>query len=87
MISAPSDYTSLDVEREWTLLQEALKDVARDGLVIAERLEKPTLAHLQRRLRRGQYHIFHFIGHGAFDEGTDDGVVLLEEQTRAAAAR
>jgi tetratricopeptide (TPR) repeat protein len=79
MISSPSDYLPLDVEREWTILQDALHDLSRDGLVVAERLEKATLPHLQRRLRRGEYHIFHFIGHGAFDEGTQDGVLLLED--------
>ena len=79
MISSPSDYPTLDVEREWSVLQEALQDVQRDGLVVAERLERPSLAALQRRLRRGQYHIFHFIGHGTFDEATQDGVLLLED--------
>ncbi|MEZ4672957.1 MAG: CHAT domain-containing protein [Caldilineaceae bacterium] len=37
-----------------------------------------TLAELQRQLRRTQFHIFHYIGHGAFDEQTQDGVLLLE---------
>ncbi len=82
MISSPTDYPALDVEREWAVLQEALADVQRDGLVVAERLERPSLAALQRRLRRGQYHVFHFIGHGAFDEATQDGVLLLEDDDR-----
>jgi len=79
MISSPSDYPPLNVEREWTILQDALHDLSRDGSVVAERLDKATLPQLQRRLRRGEYHIFHFIGHGAFDEGTQDGVLLLED--------
>ncbi len=82
MISSPSDYPALDVEREWAVLQEALADVQRDGLVVAERLERPSLAALQRRLRRGQYHVFHFIGHGAFDDASQDGVLLLEDDDR-----
>ena len=45
-----------------------------------ERLEQATLPALQRRLRRGEYHIFHFIGHGAFDERAQDGVLLLEDE-------
>ena len=40
----------------------------------------PTLAELQRKLRQGQYHIFHFIGHGGFDDQAQDGVLILEDQ-------
>jgi hypothetical protein len=80
MISSPSDYPPLDVEREWTKLKEALSDLEKRGLVILERMTKPTLGTLQRRLRRGEYHIFHFVGHGAFDERAQDGVLLLEDE-------
>ena len=79
MISCPSDYPQLDVEREWTRLQEALGDLEQGGLVVLERLEEATLLALQRRLRRGAYHIFHFMGHGGFDERAQDGVLLLED--------
>ncbi len=55
-------------------------------MVAVERLPEPTLAALQRRLRRGEYHIFHFIGHGAFDERAQDGVLLMEDEARIARA-
>jgi len=80
MISSPSDYPRLDVEREWTKLKEALGELEGRGLVALERLEEATLGTLQRRLRRGEYHIFHFIGHGGFDEQAQDGVLLLEDE-------
>ncbi len=79
MISSPTDYPRLDVDREWAKISEALADVQGLGLVVAERLEEATLPALQRKLRRGTYHIFHFIGHGGFDEHAQDGVLLLEE--------
>ncbi len=79
MISSPADYPRLDVDREWAKISEALADVQGLGLVVAERLEEATLPALQRKLRRGTYHIFHFIGHGGFDEHAQDGVLLLEE--------
>jgi hypothetical protein len=60
MISCPSDYPQLDVEQEWTRLQEAMGDLEQGGLVALERLEHATLLALQRRLRQGEYHIFHF---------------------------
>lgn len=80
MVSSPSDYPPLDVEHEWTKLHEALADLEQRGLVLLDRLDEATLPALQRRLRHGPYHVFHFVGHGGFDEGMDDGVLVLEGQ-------
>ncbi|OIO88093.1 MAG: hypothetical protein AUK03_16890 [Anaerolineae bacterium CG2_30_64_16] len=80
MISAPADCPPLDVEREWMKLNQALGDLQQRGLVTVERLDKATLAALQQQLRRGEYHVFHFIGHGAFDPQTQDGVLILEDE-------
>ncbi|MCZ6626307.1 MAG: CHAT domain-containing protein [Deltaproteobacteria bacterium] len=80
MISSPSDYPRLDVEREWAKLCDALGDLEQRGLLALERLDDATLVSLQRRLRREQYHIFHFIGHGGFDEHAQDGVLILEDE-------
>jgi len=79
MISSPTDYPQLDVKRESAKMDEALSDLEQRGLVKVERQENATLAELQRRLRQGQYHIFHFIGHGGFDEQQQDGVLILED--------
>jgi hypothetical protein len=81
LISSPTDYPRLDVEREWTKLREALADLQQRGLVVLERLEEATLASLQRRLRRGECHILHFIGHGGFNQQTQDGLLILEEES------
>jgi CHAT domain len=80
MISSPTDYPSLDVEGEWPRLNEALGDLIKAGTLSLERIEEATLAALQRRLRRSQYHIFHFIGHGEFDQTLQEGVLLLERE-------
>jgi hypothetical protein len=79
MISSPTDYPQLDVTRESAKMAEALADLEQRGLVTVERQEVATLAELQRRLRQGQYHIFHFIGHGGFDDQAQDGVLILED--------
>jgi hypothetical protein len=34
---------------------------------------------LLEALRQGEYHVLHFIGHGDFDEATEDGVLLMED--------
>jgi tetratricopeptide (TPR) repeat protein len=82
MISSPSDYPKLDVEQEWTKLRDALGDLEQRSLVVLERLEETTLAALQRKLRQAEYHIFHFIGHGGFDEQAQDGVLVLEDEAK-----
>lgn len=80
MISSPSDYLPLDVEQEWATLSQALGDLEQRGLVALERLEEATLSALQRLLRAGEYHIFHFIGHGSFDESSQDSLLILEDE-------
>lgn len=81
MISDPTDYERLDVEGEWARLNSALADLQRRGLVEIVRLDKATLLELQRALRDRQFHIFHYIGHGVFDEGADDGFLVLEDES------
>jgi Tol biopolymer transport system component/nucleoside phosphorylase len=81
MISSPTDYPELLVEDEWAKLGQVLGDLERRGLVTLERLERASLDALQRRLRRASYHIFHFIGHGEFDRRSQDGLLVLEDQT------
>jgi len=84
MVSSPTDYPQLDVEAEWARLDEGLGDLMERGVVEIHRLERATLRELQRALRRDEFHLFHFIGHGGYDEAADDGLLLLEtEQGRA----
>ncbi len=79
MISSPFNYPPLNVEGEWEKLNEALHDLEKRDLVTLTRLGKANLAALQKQLRRGDYHIFHFIGHGGFDRQAQDGVLILED--------
>jgi len=80
MISCPQDSTQFSVEQEWTNLNQALDNLIEKGLVVLERLEKATLTMLFRQLRRGEYHIFHFIGQGGFDQQAEDGILILENE-------
>jgi hypothetical protein len=80
MIASPADAPALDVEGEWLRLTDALAELQRQNVVALERLDEATLPALQRLLRRSQYQVFHFIGHGAFDEAGQDGVLLLEDE-------
>jgi len=82
MISSPRDFPTLNVQKEWENLQESLSRLESRGMVALTRLEKPTLQMLQRQLRREQYHIFHFIGHGVFSKQYQDGFLLFEDEMR-----
>ena len=82
MISSPSDYPALDVEAEWTLLNDSLADRIAAGQIAIERLAGASLESLQHRLRRENYHIFHFIGHGEFDQTLQEGVLILESENK-----
>ena len=82
MISAPDDVPGLEGEEEWVKLTAALDDLIRDGLVEVDRLEAGTLAALQRPMRRREYHVLHFIGHGIYDEDAQDGALALEGADR-----
>ncbi len=79
MISSPEDYPALDVEDEWNRIESALAPLIERGAVVIDRADDATLLELQRRLRRHEYHIFHYLGHGGFDEKSDDGVLVLED--------
>lgn len=82
MVSSPTDYDPLDVEHEWHQLQSALAPLVAQRLLVVDRLQTPTLSALQSQLRRGEYHIFHFIGHGGFDsaEGAAEGVLVVQDE-------
>ncbi|MEW6030609.1 MAG: CHAT domain-containing protein [Chloroflexota bacterium] len=80
MICGPKDFPKLDVEREWENLRESVQSLQAGGLVHLHRLTPPTLPALQQQLRREQYHIFHFVGHGVFSKRDQDGFLLLENE-------
>jgi tetratricopeptide (TPR) repeat protein len=79
MISNPQEHP-LNVEDEWKKLRDTLSELEQKGLVKLERIEA-NRGKLQRALRKNQYHVFHFIGHGGFDAQSDDGLLLFETAT------
>jgi CHAT domain len=78
VVSSPSDYDELDVERERANLGQALSSVADSGSIELHWLERPSLHALLHRLQNETFHALHFIGHGSYDERADEGVLLFE---------
>ncbi|MGH7493314.1 MAG: CHAT domain-containing protein [bacterium] len=80
MISSPWDHSPLDVDQEWHNLKAAIHKLESKGLVRVERLETATLSMLQKKLQEHEFHIFHFIGHGNFNQNTQEGVLIFEDE-------
>ena len=80
MIAAPSDLQSLDIEKEKKRIEEAVKDLETRGLVELTWLSGQTWRDLQRAMRGGPWHVFHFIGHGGFDTFKDEGLICLSNE-------
>ena len=79
VIPGPNSMPEIQADRRWLRMIDSLDYLAVDGTMIFERLEKPTLLDLQRRLRQGTYHALHFIGY-AGDRSRQDGELILEDE-------
>jgi hypothetical protein len=77
LVASPNDLPHLDGERERLRVDAATKELQDRGLLEVEWLSGATWRHIQAALRRGEWNIFHFVGHGGFDPNTDEGVVAL----------
>ena len=78
MVSSPVDTPQLEVEKEVRLLQANTADLVQAGLLELVYEREATLSKLQHHLSYSTFHVFHFIGHGAFDPSAQEGVLLLE---------
>ena len=78
MIASPKDLTELDVEREKQRVEQAIEHAQTKGMVELTWLPGKAWQELQRSMRHGPWHIFHFIGHGGFNPRTDEGLIALE---------
>jgi formylglycine-generating enzyme required for sulfatase activity len=80
-----SDLTRLDVTEEKARMAAAVQTLQAQGLVELTWLDGQSADDLQRAMRRGPWHILHFIGHGSFDQGRDEGLIHLTDATGKAA--
>jgi hypothetical protein len=79
MVSSPSGYPELDADEERRKLEVALSRLRDERLVELEWLERATLWEFGRRVAEpDEIHVLHYIGHGAYDETTESGVLVLE---------
>jgi len=70
----------LDVKAEQALMGQAIEHLSSNGVMTLDWVKGHTWRDLETALRDGSYHIFHFIGHGGFDEASGKGKLLLEAE-------
>lgn len=80
MVASPKDRPTLDAQREKDRMQQATAGLQAAGLLQIEWLEGSTWRDLQQRLRRKDYHIFHFVGHGGFDPAAGEGILAFTDE-------
>jgi hypothetical protein len=81
MVSQPTadGWAALDVELEKAKLEQSLAPLVAGGYVELRWLPGSTLRDLQREVAHGDdFHVFHFIGHGEFDDRSGQGSLILE---------
>lgn len=85
MVSSPQGFDTLDVAREQEKLEEALAPLCSQGVISIEWLQSGTLRELDEAISRHRgVHVFHYIGHGAYDSRADGGFLVLENERREA---
>lgn len=82
--SSPKNVTKLDIEAEKKKLEIALTPLIALGLLQIDFTPNGTLRSVQKMLRTAEaqnkpYHVWHYIGHGAYDEDAGNSVLLFED--------
>jgi tetratricopeptide (TPR) repeat protein len=76
VLSDPPEYVALDLERERSLIE---KTWARQEGIEVDFMERASITALQQRLVHERYHVLHYMGHGAFDEYSGQGVLVMQD--------
>jgi tetratricopeptide (TPR) repeat protein len=84
IVASPSDLAPLNVDREQRCLEEALAHLKAHQVVELAWLVNPTWRMVQQEIRRSDWHIFHFVGHGGFDRQANTGFIAFADDTGSA---
>ncbi|MEP6849595.1 MAG: CHAT domain-containing protein [Acidobacteriota bacterium] len=83
MASVPDEVRALDTGEEISRIRAALAGISADNIEVVV-LRKASTRDLTDALQKARadekpFHVFHFIGHGAFDKAANEGVLLFED--------
>jgi hypothetical protein len=80
VVSTPTDAEQIDVQQEKAKFEHALADLIESKKVAIDWLEDATLEGLRRQVGRETYHVFHYIGHGGYDQKAGGGTLLFQDE-------
>ncbi|BAY85850.1 Miro domain-containing protein [Calothrix parasitica NIES-267] len=82
VISSPTDLATLDATGEENLIREALKKHTDAGQIELDVLTEATTSNIRQKLREKPYNVFHFIGHGDF-QNQKGYIFLVDDNNKA----
>ncbi len=80
MIASPTDLPALDAEQEKQRMVQAIDHLLDARSVELSWVEGQSWRDLNQTLQAGEWHIFHFIGHGDFDPTEGEGRIALVDE-------
>jgi len=75
----PAGFGRLSVEQELEVIRRGFDPLIDAGLAEVEVLPRATPSSIHARLSTGSFTIVHFIGHGVFNEKTQEGSLVFED--------
>jgi hypothetical protein len=75
----PAGFGRLSVEQEEQVIRRGFEPLVLAGLATVEVLPRATPSSIHARLSTGRFTVVHFIGHGVFDERTQEGALVFED--------
>lgn len=75
--ASPRNFDAKDIEQQWRTIQSSVRVLQDQGVLHVEYLRDITIQRLQARLRREKYDIIHFIGHGEFNDSSQNGTLFF----------
>ncbi|MEM7531480.1 MAG: CHAT domain-containing protein [Chloroflexota bacterium] len=78
VVSNPVDLHQLNFEQEKELIEDALQEWVDQGRVEIQILEHAIISKINHAIRSFAPHVFHFVGHGLFED--DTAYVVLEDE-------
>lgn len=80
MAASPNGLSAVDIPAERRRLDLALDSLVKAGRVQLHWVQGQTWRSLQSELQRGPWHIFHFLGHGGYDQDAQESIIALADE-------
>ncbi len=76
----PVGFGRLSITQEETVIRRGFQPLIDAGSVVVKVLPHATPGLIHGELATGNYNIIHFIGHGVYDEGKKEGMLIFENE-------